>query len=147
MPATTKSLYVAEAKVLMAYYYNMLWKLWGNIPYWEELLEAPYIAPQLGHDEVYAKFIALLEDAIAMNVLPMKATVGDEGRVTKAMAYMLYTEAVLYQNDQTRYQTALPRRQARPERLRRQQPDQLQRFRRLPFHEGYHRRAFRPVLL
>ena len=38
VPALTKSLYVAEAKVLMAYYYNMLWKLWGNIPYWEELL-------------------------------------------------------------------------------------------------------------
>ena len=91
----------------MAYYYNMLWKLWGNVPYWEELLEAPYIAPQLGHDEVYANFIKLLEDAIAMNVLPMKANVGDEGRVTKAMAYMLYTEAVLYQNDQSRYQTAL----------------------------------------
>ena len=107
VPAVTKSLYVAEAKVLMAYYYNMLWKLWGNIPYWEELLESPYIAPQLSHDEVYAKFITLLEDAIAMNVLPMKANVGDEGRVTKAMAYMLYTEAVLYQNDQTRYQTAL----------------------------------------
>ena len=84
VPAVTKSLYVAEAKVLMAYYYNMLWKLWGNIP-----------------------FIKLIEDAIASNVLPMKASVGDEGRVTKAMAYMLYTEAVLYQNDQTRYQTAL----------------------------------------
>ncbi len=103
----TKKLYVAEAKVLMAYYYNMLWKLWGNIPYWEELLEAPYIAPQLGHDEVYANFIKLLEDAIGMDVLPMKAKVGDEGRVTKAMAYMLYAEAVLYQNDQSRYQTAL----------------------------------------
>ena len=103
----TKKLYVAEAKVLMAYYYNMLWKLWGNVPYWEELLEAPYIAPQLGHDEVYANFIKLIEDAIAMNVLPMKANVGDEGRVTKAMAYMLYAEAVLYQNDQSRYQTAL----------------------------------------
>ena len=103
----TKKLYVAEAQVLIAYYYNMLWKLWGNVPYWEELLEAPYIAPQLKADEVYANFIKLLEDAIAANVLPMKAAGGSEGRVTKAMAYMLYTEAVLYQNDQTRYQTAL----------------------------------------
>ena len=86
VPEATKKLYVAEAKVLMAYYYNMLWKLWGNIPYWDELLVAPYLADQLSHDEVYAKFITLLEDAIAMNVLPMKANVGDEGRVTKAMA-------------------------------------------------------------
>ena len=103
----TKKLYVAEAQVLIAYYYNMLWKLWGNVPYWETLLEAPYICPQLKADEVYANFIKLLEDAIAANVLPMKAAGGSEGRVTKAMAYMLYTEAVLYQNDQTRYQTAL----------------------------------------
>ena len=104
---STKKLYVAEAKVLMAFYYNILWKLWGNVPYWEELLEAPYITPQLGHDEVYANFIKLIEDAIALNVLPMKAAGGSEGRVTKAMAYMLFAEAVMYQNDQTRYQTAL----------------------------------------
>ena len=103
----TKKLYVAEAKVLMAFYYNILWKLWGNVPYWEELLEAPYFAAQLGHDEVYANFIKLIEDAIALNVLPMKAAGGSEGRVTKAMAYMLYAEAVMYQNDQTRYQKAL----------------------------------------
>ena len=103
----TKKLYVAEAKVLMAFYYNILWKLWGNVPYWEELLEAPYFATQLGHDEVYANFIKLIEDAIALNVLPMKAAGGSEGRVTKAMAYMLYAEAVMYQNDQTRYQKAL----------------------------------------
>ena len=104
---TTKKLYVAEAKVLMAYYYNMLWKLWGNIPYWEELPEAPYFVPQLPHDEVYAHFITLIEDAIALNVLPMKAAGGSEGRVTKAMAYMLYAEAVMYQNDKSRYETAL----------------------------------------
>ena len=103
----TKKLYVAEAKVLMAYYYNMLWKLWGNIPYWEELPEAPYFVEQLPHDEVYARFITLIEDAIALNVLPMKAAGGSEGRVTKAMAYMLYTEAVMYQNDKSRYETAL----------------------------------------
>ena len=103
----TKNLYVAEAKVLMAYYYNMLWKLWGNIPYWEELLESPYIAEQLDHDAVYEHFIKLIEDAIALKALPMKAAGGNEGRVTLAMAYMLYAEAVMYQNDQTRYATAL----------------------------------------
>ena len=103
----TRNLYVAEAKVLMAYYYNMLWKLWGNIPYWEELLESPYIAEQLDHDAVYEHFITLIEDAIALKALPMKAAGGNEGRVTLAMAYMLYAEAVMYQNDQTRYATAL----------------------------------------
>ena len=37
----------------------------------------------------------------------MKAAGGSDGRVTKAMAYMLYTEAVMYQNDKSRYETAL----------------------------------------
>ena len=54
-----------------------------------------------------AEFITRIADAIALNVLPMKAAGGSEGRVTKAMAYMLYAEAVMYQNDQSRYQTAL----------------------------------------
>jgi hypothetical protein len=36
-------------------------------------------------------------------VLPMKASAGNEGRVTKAMAYMLYAEAVMYQCDSDRY--------------------------------------------
>ena len=103
----TKNLYIAEAIILKAYYYNMLWKLWGNIPYWDELLEAPYYADQLPHDQVYERFITTIEEAIDMKVLPMKAAGGNEGRVTLAMAYMLYAEAVMYQNDQTRYQKAL----------------------------------------
>jgi hypothetical protein len=37
----------------------------------------------------------------------MKANAGEEGRVTLAMAYMLYTEMVMYQNDADRYATAL----------------------------------------
>ena len=40
-----------------------------------------------------------------------------------------------------------PHRQARHQCLRRQQPDQLQRLRRLPLQQGYHRRPLRPGLL
>ena len=104
---TTRDQWVAEAMVLRAYYYNVLWKLWGNIPYYEENLKTPYFCDQIGHDEVYAKVIATLETAIDMNSLPMKAAVGQEGRVTKAMAYMLYAEMVMYQLDESRYQKAL----------------------------------------
>jgi hypothetical protein len=107
MDETTKALYVAEAKVLKCWYYNILWKYWGNIPYYDENLTFPYSCEQIGHDEVYAKVIATLEGVIDSDVLPMKAAIGDEGRVTQAMAKMLYAEMVMYQNDDTRYSKAL----------------------------------------
>ncbi len=103
----TRDQWVAEALVLRSYYYNVLWKFWGNIPYYEENLKTPYFVDQLDHDTVYSNVIATLEEAIDMNSLPMKAAVGQEGRVTMAMAYMLFTEMVMYQCDQTRYQKAL----------------------------------------
>lgn len=102
-----RALYLAEAKVLRAFYYTWLWKLWGNIPYYEINLTAPYIHEQNSAEEVYAGIIATLEEAIEDGGLPMKAASGMEGRVTKAMAYMLYTEVVMYQKDQARYTTAL----------------------------------------
>ena len=107
MDAATKALYVAEAKVLKAFYYNILWKFWGNIPYYDQNLSFPYICDQMPADEVYANNIATLEDAINNGGLPMKAAYGKEGHVTKAMAYMLFTEMVLYQNDESRYGKAL----------------------------------------
>lgn len=102
-----KALYLAEAKVLRSFYYTWLWKLWGNIPYYESNLTSPYIAAQNSADEVYEGIIETLEDAIANGNLPMKAAASWSGRVTKAMAYMLYAEVVMYQKDQTRYNTAL----------------------------------------
>lgn len=102
-----KKQYIAEATILKAFYYTILWKFWGNIPYYDTNLTSPYITKQLTHDEVYDKIITSIEDAIALGALPMKAAGGKEGRVTKAMAYMLYAEVVMYQNDNSRYQTAL----------------------------------------
>ena len=107
LSSSNRDLWEAESLVLRSYYYCLLWKFWGNIPYYEENLKSPYYADQLGHDEVYEKVVTTLEGVFAKNVLPMKATVGNEGRVTKAMAYMLYAEMVMYQNDQSRYQKAL----------------------------------------
>ncbi len=107
MTDATKTLYKAEVTVLKAFYYTQLWKFWGNVPYYDVNLTAPYIAAQLKADEVYENIVTRIEEAIEMNVLPMKAAGGSEGRVTKAMAYMLYAEAVMYQNDQTRYSKAL----------------------------------------
>ena len=106
MSDADKNLYKAEATVLKAYYYNVLWKFWGNVPYYDVNLEAPYTAPQLNADQVYENIVSKIEEAVAMNVLPMKAAAGSQGRVTKAMAYMLYAEAVMYQNDTKRYKQA-----------------------------------------
>lgn len=101
--------YKAQARVLRDFYYLILWKFWGNIPYFTTNLSGDYRAPQLSHDEVYNSVIADLEDVLGSygTYLPMKAQSGSEGRVTKAFAYMLYTDLVMYQNDESRYGKAL----------------------------------------
>lgn len=99
--------YEAQARVLRVFYYNWLWKFWGNIPYFEKVLEPPYLAEQLKADDVYNHIITDLEGAITLDVLPMKANSDNYGRVTKAMAYMLYAEMVMYQKDTSRYSKAL----------------------------------------
>lgn len=73
----TKALYLAESKVLRAYYYTLLWKFWGNIPYYTANLEFPYIQKQSTADDVYKGIIADLDDAITNGGLPMKAESSD----------------------------------------------------------------------
>ena len=107
MTQENQRLYGAEARVLRAFYYNWLWKFWGNIPFYFENLTFPYITAQVSADEVYNQVIADLEEVIDMNVLPMKASNANQGRVTQAMTYMLYTEMVMYQNDESRFSKAL----------------------------------------
>lgn len=94
--------YEAQGRILRVFYYNWLWKFYGNIPYYEKNLEDPFVCPQFTADEVYAKMIADLEGALALCDLPMKRTGDETGYVTMAMAYMLYAEVVMYQNDESR---------------------------------------------
>ncbi len=107
MTDAEKAEYTAEATVMRSWYYTLLWKYWGNIPYYEKNLTTPYLCPQSGHDDVYAKIATTLESIIDANSLPMKSESGSEGHVTKAMAEMLYADVVMYQKDATRYPTAL----------------------------------------
>ena len=107
MSEETKTLYKAEATVLKAYYYSVLWKIYGSVPYYDQNLTAPYTAPQLNEDEIYENIVTRLEEAIEWGVLPMKQDPANYGRVTLAMAYMLYTECVMIQNDESRYAKAL----------------------------------------
>jgi hypothetical protein len=100
--------YEAQARVLRVYYYNWLWKFWGNVVYFDKNFDgAPYLGTQYTADEIYNFMIEDLEDALALNVLPMKESDENVGRVTKAMAYMLYAEIVMYQNDTARFSKAL----------------------------------------
>lgn len=107
--ATPEQLTLAEAqvRVLRAFYYTIIWKFWGNIPYFETNGSSDFTYPQLTADEAYEKIITDLEGAIALNALPMKWSGEDLGRVSKAMAYMLYAELAMYQNDATRLPKAL----------------------------------------
>ena len=105
--AAEKADYVAQARLLRAFYYNQLWKFYGNVPCYFENLQAPYIEEQLTADEVYAKVIADLEDVINGGALKDDYPADQKGHVTKPLAYMIFTEMVMIQNDQSRYAKAL----------------------------------------
>ena len=108
-------LYEMQGRLLRVFYYNMLWHYFGNIPYYLVNLETPYTAPQLQADEVYNNIIIELEEVLDSKVLPGryykdasgKDDVGQLGRVTQDMGYMLYAEMVMYQNDESRFDKAL----------------------------------------
>ena len=99
--------YEMQARLLRVYYYNILWHYYGNVPFYLENLSEPYTAPQMTADEIYAQLMPELEDIIASKVLPMRWETAESGRVSQAMAYMLFAEMVMYQNDTARYPAAL----------------------------------------
>ncbi len=105
--AEEETLMLEQARLLRVYYYSWLWKFWGNIVYYEKNLEDPYLGTQYPADEVYAKMIVDLEGAIALDALPLRQPDDKAGYLTKAFAYMLYAELVMYQKDESRYSTAL----------------------------------------
>lgn len=105
--AAEKADYVSQLRVLRAFYYNVVWKLYGNIPCYFTNLEAPYIDEQLTADDVYAKVIEDLEDVIDNGALKDSWPEEDLGHVTKAMAQMLYADMVMVQADKNRYSKAL----------------------------------------
>lgn len=107
MTDSEKAAYKAQAIVLRSYYYSILWKYWGNVPYYEKNLTFPYLCEQSKHDQVYDKIASALETVIDQNVLPMKSVSGAEGHVTQAVAEMLYADVVMYQVDKARYSKAL----------------------------------------
>jgi len=107
VPAGKLNQYKAEAHFLRAYYLHWLWKFWGNIPYFEEDLPAPYMARQYPKDEIYAEIMQDLDSAIIGDKLPLRTAAADDGRVSRAAAYMLKARVVMYQKDESRYNEVL----------------------------------------
>lgn len=99
--------YKAEAHFLRAYYVHWLWKFWGNIPYFEEDLSVPYMAPQYTADQIYSEIIEDLDFVLEGDKLPMRTSVQDDGRVSRAAAMMLKARVVMYQKDEARYPEVL----------------------------------------
>lgn len=104
---SVKSSVEMQARLLRVYYYNILWHYYGNVPFFLENLSQPYTAPQMKADDIYNELLPELEAIIDSKVLPMRWDAANSGRVSQAMAYMLYAEMVMYQNDTNRYQKAL----------------------------------------
>lgn len=99
--------YEAEARVLRVFYYNTMWKYYGNIPFYLENLSHPYTAPQMKADEIYEQLITELEDVIGKDYLPVIWTGDNLGRFSNSAAKMLYAEMAMYQNDTKRLPKAL----------------------------------------
>lgn len=97
----------AQVYVLRAFYANWLWKFYGNVPYFDRNLTSPYITEQISADELYGHMVGDIETALSLNALPFRSPDSEAGRITTAMAYMLYAEIVMYQRDAARYPTAL----------------------------------------
>lgn len=96
--------YKAEAHFLRAYYVHLLWKFFGNIPYFEVPLDAPYMAKQLTADEIYAKIMADINIACEEGAMEMVNNTGaDQGRACRAAALMLKARVVMYQKDESKY--------------------------------------------
>ena len=108
MSGSTRSRIKAEAYVLRAYYYTWLWKLFGNVPYYERNPTGPdYLIDQLTADGVYAKIIGDLDAALTGSGLPKVVKSAELGRFTRAAAQMLRANVVMYQQDASRYATVL----------------------------------------
>lgn len=104
MDATLKNRLVAEAKMLRAYFYFNLVRVYGGVPIFDGL-QTNYNLPRNTAAEVYAFIVKDLTEASA--VLPTSYPAADLGRVTKGAALGLLSKVYLYMKDyQKAYETS-----------------------------------------
>lgn len=96
MDATLKNRLIAEAKMLRAYFYFNLVRIYGGVPIFDGL-QQNYNIRRNSTDEVYNFIIADL--TAAAEVLPTSYPASDLGRVTKGAALGLLSKVYLYKKD------------------------------------------------
>lgn len=96
MDATLKNRLVAEAKMLRAYFYFNLVRIYGGVPILNGLQEN-YNLPRNTAEEVYTFIATDLTEA--SDVLPQTYPATDLGRVTKGGALGLLSKVYLYQKN------------------------------------------------
>lgn len=106
MDATLKNRLLAEARMLRAYFYFNLVRIYGGVPIFDGLpADKNYNIPRNSLDEVYNFIISDLSAAAA--VLPQAYPASDLGRVTKGAALGLLSKVYLYKKDwQKAYDTS-----------------------------------------
>ena len=104
MNATLKNRLIAEAKMLRAYFYFNLVRIYGGVPIFDGL-QTNYNIPRNSAAEVYAFIVKDLTEA--SEVLPASYGAADLGRVTKGGALGLLSKVYLYMKDyQKAYDTS-----------------------------------------
>ena len=101
---------VAEARFLRAFYYHILWKFWGGVPYYSvnpNGKDVSYIVPQISEDELYDKIMEDLDWCTEGGRLPEAVTLTQVGRVNRFGAYMLRADVVMLKKDESRYASVL----------------------------------------
>jgi len=102
--ATKKARYVAEAKVLRAYFYMKLNQLFKGVPIYTTYIGATGdVKPRNTETEVWNQVVADLTDAINEPNLPSiyGSTDANWGHITKGAAYALRGKAYLYMKNYT----------------------------------------------
>ncbi|SIQ51749.1 SusD family protein [Chryseobacterium sp. RU37D] len=104
MDTTLKNRLVAEAKMLRAYFYFNLVRIYGGVPIFDGV-QQNYNIPRSSVEEVYNFIISDLTAAAA--VLPQTYDAANLGRVTKGGALGLLSKVYLYKKDwQKAYDTS-----------------------------------------
>ncbi|KFF21535.1 RagB/SusD family nutrient uptake outer membrane protein [Chryseobacterium sp. JM1] len=104
MDTTLKNRLIAESRMLRAYFYFNLVRIYGGVPIYDKV-EAVYDKPRNSVEEVYNFIIADL--TAAAEVLPQTYPASDLGRVTKGAALGLLSKVYLYKKDwQKAYDTS-----------------------------------------
>lgn len=106
----SKTRLISEGRFLRAFYYHILWKFWGSVPYYDVNPNGstiPYIVPQMSEDELYGKIIEDLDAAVAPGALPDVVMLSEVGRATRFAAIMLRADVVMLKGDMDRYASVL----------------------------------------